>query len=622
MQPLRTLSGHQVSWQLKYDMDFLSQLNDEQRRAVDMTQGPLIIVAGPGTGKTKTLAHKFAYLLGELGVDSRDIVAVTFTKKAAKELHERVAALLPAVRADLNIGTFHALAFQWLTGVGVRVRMASAEYQHTILQELMAERELPHHGQALTAPEVVRLFSCVKNGVRVDSPLTPEWQELLTAYTARLRSDNYFDYDDLLIEASVQMRTNAPAYLYVLLDEFQDTNELQYQLLRLMSQKARQVCVIGDPYQSIYSFRGASDEIFARFKNDYGGVHEIVLRVNYRSRAMILRASQQLFPQAAKLQATRSGEGVVTCVETINDATEAAWIVDAVRERVGGTDLGSVDSRGAVDASATFADFAVVYRVHDIGRGVARAFQRSGIPYQVVGGDSFYEQPLVITLIYCLQLIAANRHGVPHVPPDPGYDALMVRRMKRLGLSVEVVLSLAGILTISELVQAIFDRMKVSESRKKYFILLVQELQSHLARYDEHPDGLTSFLAYVHYLDTHDYYDDRRDAVTLLTMHAAKGLEFPYVFICGFEEGIIPHENYVRSPAALEEEKRLLYVAMTRAQLELYLLFAHSRRQQKARISQFRAELFSVDDIEDERIERWRQQQAKVRAQKSQLRLW
>jgi DNA helicase-2/ATP-dependent DNA helicase PcrA len=421
------------------------------------------------------------------------------------------------------------------------------------------------------------------------------------------------------------MRSDEPQYAYVLVDEFQDTNNLQYQFLRLLGGQARQVCVIGDPYQSIYSFRGASDKMFAQFKTDFPHCQEITLRVNYRSCGMILRASQQLFPQAARLQAQRADEGFVGCIETINEKTEAAWIVDKVRERVGGTDLGSVDSRENSNDLAAFTDFAVVYRVHEIGKRVARAFQRSGIPYQVVGGDSLYEQPLVVTLIYCLRLIAADRQSAMYESRDLGREGPAARRMKRWGVTQEAVLRIGRAtqgMSVTELVHALFRNLKLPEARKKDFTLLIQELSSHLARFNGHTQGLAQFLAYINYLETHNYYDDRRDAVTLLTMHAAKGLEFPYVFVCGFEEGIIPHVNSVRSPDALEEEKRLLYVAMTRAQKELYFLWSRFRGQHKARISRFRAEIFSVDDIEDERIEKWRQQQTEAQAARSQLRLW
>lgn len=482
-------------------MSFLSELNSEQREAVEYNDGPLAVVAGPGTGKTKTLASKIVYLLEEKKVPAADIAAVTFTKKATEELRQRVQDYCGEKIVLPFIGTIHALAYEVLKQEGRELIIISEEEQLDVARKLRKHPKLDKAFQGANARDLLLLITRYKSEPAANHGSTSAISRLGVLYNAQLEARGVHDYDDILLEA---LAVASPQYEYVFVDEFQDTNGVQYELLKRLSRG--HMTVIGDPLQSIYGFRGASSDIFNRFQQDFLNCREYVLVKQYRSGRRLFEASHALFPESVVLKTVAAQPGEVAIVATENEHTEARWIGREIAARMGGMDLNEV--RAGENGQLRFSDFAIMYRTHDAGRVVAETLAEAGIPYYVVGEVSPYEDVYI-----------------------------------------------------------------------------------------------------------------QADKVTLLTMHAAKGLEFSHVFVCGCEEGLIPYTKKALDPF-FEEEKRLLYVAMTRAKQALFLLTTQWRYRRVAVPSRFLALLpDSVKRFEDPGVALRHKKRAKTRERRSQLRL-
>jgi len=470
-------------------------LNDQQLQAVLHNQGSLSIIAGPGTGKTKTLVSKIEYLLHEQHVNPKDIIALTFTNRAAQEMRNRVKQSLGEQQALPFIGTFHSLAHRLLSKNTQEIEIISEEDQRAIVKDLRKKHKRPESTREL----VLAISQNKSRLVNAESNILP----LLNGYNKVLQQLGRLDFDDLLLNAVQEV---SQKYAYILVDEFQDTNEVQYALLKQLAAANAHICVIGDPLQSIYAFRGATPHSFEVFKKDFTS-EEIVLTYNYRSGLDIIKTSHALFPSTLRLEAVQPYVGTVQLIKTRNEYSEAEYIVREMGRLMGGMDLNqAAEQRFATDEQARFADFAVIYRTHEIGRILEQQFAESGIPYQRVGSDETSQQK----------------------------------------------------------------------------------------------------------------YDPVANKVTFLTMHAAKGLEFKYVFIGGFEDGLIP---YTLKNVDINEEKRLLYVAMTRAKQGLYLLETTWRDKQKTVPSWFSRDV-ALPYTEDHALLKYRQKQEKLRVQRQQLKLF
>lgn len=502
-------------------MNRWEELNDEQRRALAITTGPLLITAGPGTGKTKTLTSKIIHLLTEQGVPAHDIIALTFTKKAAAEMKSRVQQMVGSHQPLPFIGTFHALAHDLLTRQGKEVTIISEKDRDDILRGI--RKQLRAEGQ-IDIPSI-REFSLLIS--KHKSQLTPAlssseeragvrlYPNVPSHYNKLLHARGLSDYDDLLLEAVglLEADTNRSPLQALLIDEFQDTNAVQYQMIKLLAGPPCHICAIGDPLQSIYGFRGATPHSFDFFKKDFQNTQEVTLTKNYRSGAAIIDASSALFHDMAKLAPQIAAPASVALVSTVNERTEAAWIAAEISRLMGGTNLNEVGATTS-NEQLRFNDFAVIYRTHEVGRVLEQTFTDSGIPYQIIGKA---------------------------LEDQPAYE-------------------------------------------------------------------LT---------------EPRGDKVVFMTMHAAKGLEFTHVFIAGFEDGLIPYSRRAVSDDEIAEEKRLLFVAMTRAKQGLYLLRAHWRDNQKTIPSRFQPLLThpAILTIQDAAIARAAKKRATLREQRSQLQL-
>ncbi|HSX33564.1 MAG TPA: ATP-dependent helicase [Candidatus Saccharimonadales bacterium] len=533
-----------------------STLNAEQQRAVESGDGPMLIVAGPGTGKTKTLTARIAYLVASKGVRPEQILALTFTNKAAQEMRERVQlALGKRTARQPQIATFHALCNELLGG---ELSFVTEPERLQVIKKLA--RTAQH--KPYSARELGLLISRAKNGADDD----PELAKLVQSYDKALAELNKLDFDDLLLRLRDSLKHD-PAirqavqarHKYILVDEFQDTNVLQYELLQLLRSNDN-LFVIGDPLQSIYGFRGASGSIFDNFRADFPDTTEITLHTNYRSAPEIVRLSNAVFAQAPQLQPATPVAGSVRAVQVLNEYSEAAWVLAEIQKAIGGGDLLKVVSDDDRSEQRTLRDFAILYRSRSAGRVVQKAVQDSGLPYQIVGDGSPYDHPQVQAIIALLRASLTSEQ-----PAHEGFSETEWRAVLNLITQAEQA-------SPHGLAERIVQVLGFESSTT------LQQFLGSLVRF-------ANVAAAVHYFDElagQQFYDPRADAVTLLTIHASKGLEFPHVFLVGTEDDILPHKN-----ANAAEEQRLFYVAITRAKHRLDILHAKYRAGRAAQLSQF-----------------------------------
>lgn len=519
----------------------LDGLNDSQIRAVTATEGPVLIVAGPGTGKTLTLVRRIAYLL-ERGVRPEEMLAVTFTNRAAREMRERIRTLPGRGAKGMFIGTFHLLGLQIIrTCLEKRVVIYSRDDQVALLKPLVGN-------STRRAEQAAERISRIKNGLE---EAEGEITDVLEAYCMRLKEESACDFDDL-IAIPLGLLTNGDrvggyrfAFRYVMVDEYQDIGPIQYRFLRYLVAHNHNICAIGDSDQAIYSFRGADVQNFLRFDRDYPGAAMITLRENYRSTGTIVKVSNSLIennkqriPNELLPLHDHPGD-LITVVSVPDTRSEGETIIREIEARIGGTShyrlmTGGTERDFSV-CSYGFGDFVIISRTNAQLKVIADVFAGSGIPCKVVGGKQPFKRRDVIE----------------------GLRAL-----------------LAG-LTDNEDIDGLLDDVCHRSGASEEYRLLIQQLAT--AYRDMTPtEVLTGIIDELTLLTSADVFDARADAVTLMTLHMAKGLEFKVVFIIGVEDGLIPFTMTV-DESDVEEERRLFYVGITRARKELFLIYPRTR---------------------------------------------
>lgn len=537
------------------------ELNDPQRQAVEIVSGPLLIVAGPGTGKTKTLTARIAHLITSGAAKPGEILALTFTNKAAAEMRERVATLVTGEAPTVT--TFHALCYQLL---GRELQFISEPERAMLIKQLRKSAEL----KTLTTSELGLEISRLKNGVAGDEAA----KRLLAAYNQALEERGLCDFDDLLLKTRELLIKSKPAlpYKYILVDEFQDTNALQYELLQLLRNNDN-MCVIGDPLQSIYGFRGADSTMFDRFLADFPTAHKVCLSINYRSVSEVVRLTNAIFADSPKLTAHADTHGSVKAVEVLNEYSEASWVIETIEKSIGGSSF-LKSHEMAYDHQETaqnFKDFAVLYRTHHVGKVLKKLLGESGIPFQVVGEGSLYERPVIWAVIQIMRHMAGEPVGLASLPALKNFSLTQIEALVATVDANEKVSDLAG---------HIMEKFGLDTTERTQFI-------GSLIRFDEL--GMKAYLAHLDELLATNFYDPSADAVTLTTIHGAKGLEFNHVFLIAAEEGTLPHMR--NNKTDLDEERRLFYVAVSRARTNLDILHARKRGGAKAEPSRFMSDI-------------------------------
>lgn len=630
-------------------MDILGPLNEKQKEAVLATEGPVLIIAGAGSGKTRALTHRIAYIIKEKKVNPWNILAVTFTNKAAGEMKARLAKLLGknpgganfprdlSLPSDLpHMGTFHSICARIL-----RKHIHYLDFENTfgvyddtdqlILMKKVME-QLGFGEKEINPRAVLNKISEAKNWLippremesKVDSPFAAKVASLYPAYQNALKKNNALDFDDLLMK-TVELLQKFPKILeqyqelfrYINVDEYQDTNHAQYMLTKLLAERYKNICVVGDHDQAIYGWRGANMQNLLDFEKDYPKAAVIKLEQNYRSAQPILDCGNAVISKNQKrkekiLWTTREGGDAPLYITAENERHEGELIIQEI--------MNAVKTHEKPD----YRDFVILYRTNAQSRTLEEIFMRYGIPYRIVGGIRFYQRKEIKDMAAYLRVIqnpadevslfrivnlpqrnigaktlerltnfANGKHisvfeamiradeasaveGLPEAKKEAVKKfSSLIRKLQKINSSSPASSVIKYVLEESGYKKFLDDGTVEGEARLEN----VRELISVASKYDRLEPGmsLNIFLEEIALLTDLDQIDEKENAVTMMTLHNAKGLEFPWVFICGLEEGLLPHARSLLSPDQLEEERRLFYVGITRAMNRLFLLRTKNR---------------------------------------------
>lgn len=618
-------------------MNLLTELNQDQRKAVEAVDGPTLVIAGAGSGKTRTLTYKVVYLIQDKKIHPLNILAVTFTNKAAKEMKERIAELLAESSAESktlpHIGTFHSICVQILRkeidslGYKTSFNIFDDQDQKSLIKRIFTELEISK--DQFNPNSVMAAISKAKNKledeIKFEQNAVGFYEETVAKvykkYQEGLRENNSLDFDDL-IRLTVKIFTDFPDILskyqelfkYILVDEYQDTNHAQYALIKLLAQKYRNICVVGDDWQSIYGWRQADIRNILNFEKDYPEAKVINLEQNYRSTQIILDAaygviSKNINRKDKKVWTENKEGALITSFEAMDEREEAEFISNIVKENVS-------------TQENNYSDFAVLYRTNAQSRTIEESLLRNSIPYRIVGGIKFYQRKEVKDIISYLRLIQNNadyialervinepKRGIGKATFNKWLNYSQERKLNPIEAANDITTENSKInksklvaiknfsefikkmktetekLSLSEFIEKVFEKSDYKKGLEKegtegeIRIENVSELLSVSKKYNQETasESLSVFLEEVALIADTDKIDQNQDVVHLMTMHSAKGLEFPTVFIIGLEEGIIPHSRSMLSEHEMEEERRLMYVGITRAKEKVFLLFTRLR---------------------------------------------
>lgn len=602
-------------------MNLIDSLNDRQKEAVVNTDGPMLILAGAGSGKTKVLTTKVAYLIEEKNIDPNNILAITFTNKAAKEMKERIFKLEGNSAFYIQISTFHSFGLKILKencellGYEKNFTILDSDDSLSIIKKIMKELNIdankynPKAIKNVISNNKNEIIDPEKYSLYVNTDFDEIALEVYRKYEKSLKINNAVDFDDLLI-LPLKLFNNNPGvlqkyqekYKYVFIDEYQDTNEPQYILSKMISAKYKNITVVGDADQAIFTWRGANYKNILNFEKDYKNAKVVLLEENYRSTKTILNAANNVIKnnkvRKEKNLWTQNEEGSkITYYKAFDEKDESNYVVNEIKK--------------LIEKGVNPKDICVLYRANAQSRTVEEAFLTSNISYNIVGSYAFYNRKEIKDLIAYLKLIYNNKDDVSLLRvinyPKRGignkaienlaiksnvldkslYEVIDSGKELEFKNMIEEIKKEESHLTLTELIDMVLDKsgMKKSLEDEKSIeadirLENLEEFKS-IAKAMEINEGIVSLEELLDKLalvsDVSEQKNDNEDKVTLMTMHAVKGLEYDYVFVVGVEEGLFPHSNSLESNDELEEERRLCYVAITRAKKKLYLINARSR---------------------------------------------
>ncbi|MCG2830908.1 MAG: UvrD-helicase domain-containing protein [Desulfobacteraceae bacterium] len=628
--------------QTKYSTQekILDQLNKNQFKAVKHKKGPLLIVAGPGTGKTLTLTHRIAYIITERKVSIENILAVTFTNKAAQEMRDRLLLLMDGTKQLPEVTTFHSFCFKILKDLNndKNYTIIDDYDRKALIIEAIKQTKLKGVKVSIKPSDLLDMIISAKQNILSPQDNLKEIKESETEgvsatykeYQSILSTQKLYDYEDLifnivrLLESDVDFcRKCRDKYKYIFVDEYQDLNQGQYRIIRALTKADSNICVIGDPDQSIYGFRGSDVLYFKSFLRDYPEAKTINLNQNYRSTETILEASYQtiknnrdynVLDSASRVYSDIKGSKKINIIELVSEKAEAVTIGKIIEKMIGGTGFHSIDY-GSVDSSCTkkqmsFSDFAVLFRSWIQSKIIAEVFDKANIPYQIISRENAFSSKGVSGLLSFLKIIEGKGSFVDFERIiyllKSGVGKKTIETFKtwsyknRLSLK-EAMLNACrfpvdGMGRSSQ--QKLYDFIiKISNIEKKINDLTIEGKLLYLSEKTKLKDIITEqtlnnlivmirnlgvrsgdFLPSIALNADTDIYSSRSEKVSLMTMHTAKGLEFPVVFIAGCENGFIPMRRHGDEEPDIDEERRLFYVAMTRAREKLYFTYAKKRR--------------------------------------------
>lgn len=598
----------------------IDNLNNKQQEAVLKTDGPILVLAGAGSGKTKVLTTKIAYLIEEKNVNPYNILAITFTNKAAKEMKDRTLSLVGEYASTLQISTFHSFGLRLvrdnceLLGYDRNFVIMDSDDSLTVVKKIL--KDMGKDPKVYNPKAIRNKISSCKNEL-----MTPDEYEKFTAsdyekviyevykkYDQKLKTNNSVDFDDLLI-LPIKLFKDNPSVLqryqerfkYILIDEYQDTNEAQYILTKMISAKYRNICVVGDIDQAIYGWRGANYKNILNFEKDYSECYTVLLEENYRSTKNILDAANDVIKnnknRKDKVLWSTKGEGdKIEYFRAFNERDEAQYTIRQIKE---------LHNKGI-----GYQDIAILYRTNAQSRTLEEEMLKENLPYRVVGSFYFYSRKEIKDLIAYLRLIHNSRDNVSLLrainTPKRGiglktienltqkadlenksiYEVIESGKELQFKTLIEDLKKVSENLTLTELIDKVLDasglRAELESEKSLEAEVRLENLEEFksITKSFEEKEGLISledFLLEISLVSDVEEYKDDTDKISLMTIHSVKGLEFDYVFVVGLEEGIFPHMNSLMENSELEEERRLCYVAITRAKQKLFLINARKR---------------------------------------------
>lgn len=598
----------------------LTNLNNKQIEAIKSVEGPLLVLAGAGSGKTRVLTTRIAYLISELGINPYNILAITFTNKAAKEMKDRVINMLGSMSKNIQISTFHSFGVTILRencdklGYKENFTILDSDDVLTVIKKILKDLNLDPKEYN---PKAIRnRISGAKNGILSPSEYerfaNTDFEEKVTLvyerYEKKLKSNNSVDFDDLLL-LPINLFRMYPDVLkkyqerfqYILIDEYQDTNEAQYLLVKMLSAKYKNICVVGDESQSIYSFRGSNYRNILNFERDYKNCKTVLLEQNYRSTSNILNAANDVIKNNKERKDknlwTENGNGEKIIYHRSSDEKDEAYYVMSEIKKL-------------IDSGVSRDKIAVLYRTNAQSRTMEEALLRENIPYKVIGSFYFYNRKEIKDLISYLKLIYNPSDDISLTrvinTPKRGigdktiadltekanlynislFEAIDSGKPLEFKKIIEELIKEKDNLSLTELVDLVLNKsgmkdelLKENTIESEIRLENLEEFKSITRNFEENVGiiSLEEFLLEISLVADMNEHKNDVDVVTLMTVHSAKGLEFDYVFITGLEEGIFPHNNSLMSDSEIEEERRLCYVAITRAKTKLWLVNAMRR---------------------------------------------
>ncbi len=594
-------------------------LDEFQLQATKMNDSHLLIKAGPGTGKTFVLISKITHLINDLNINPNQILAITFTRKARDEILARINKALTKNKFN-NIFTFHSFAISTLKNTGALIDESK---QKQIIEQIQLQLSPNNKYKHAKINDLILQISMYKN-TEHDSK-DQDFLAFLSKYQNIMQINQYLDYDDVILQA-IEFFKKQPIinsmyqYKYILIDEFQDTNLAQYKLIKSLLTEQTKLIAIGDEKQSIYGFRGAYSDIFSKLQKDFPNIKTIELQFNYRSCQKILDLSYKLFPDQVKLiskvNRSKCAQTEVEIIKTNHEFSEADFVLKKLSEKMNGLDLNEASLyHNKANNNVNFKDFAIIYRIHSISYVLEKKFYNSAIPYNVIGADSMFNKwhiqffltilkyldtkdieiliPIFKSKIFALSTIFLKKLSLANIAKTFNleqfisfvkFENLKENHEKQLLEFMDFLSNLGKKSNLQNILYDILEKTNLEQSlnsrQKADVYSFIQDAERFTNR--------TAFLKYIETIKDNNYYDENANKITLSSIHAIKGLEFKYVFLIGFDDGIIPIQN----TESIEEEKRLLFVALTRAKNSLYILTTQNRFKKPQKISRFFTKYF------------------------------
>jgi DNA helicase II / ATP-dependent DNA helicase PcrA len=643
----------------------IESLNEKQKEAVLYNDGPLLIIAGAGAGKTKTLTTKIAYLIENDMARPYNILAITFTNKAAKEMKDRIYKLIGDEAKKIQISTFHSFGLKLLRenyetlGYEKNFVIMDSDDSLTVVKKII--KDLGYDPKVYNPRAIRNKISGCKNEMMTPdiyeryaiSDYEKVVQQVFEKYETKLKKNNSVDFDDLLLLPIELFKKNPDIlekyqdlYKYILIDEYQDTNEAQYILTKMISAKNRKITCVGDDSQSIYSFRGANYKNILNFEKDYKDAHTILLEENYRSTSTILDAANQVIKNNKQrkdknLWTSRGIGEKIKYYRAYNEKDEAQYTIRKIKE--------------LVNRNVQYKDIAILYRTNAQSRVLEEEMLKENLPYRVIGSFYFYSRKEIKDLIAYLRLIHNSKDNISLLrvinTPKRGiglktidnltkkadeegtsiYDAITAGKELEFKKIIEKLKNISNELTLTELIDKVLDasgmRQELESEKTLESEVRLENLEEFksITKSFEEKEGLVSledFLLEISLISDVEEYKDDPNRISLMTVHSVKGLEFDHVFVVGMEEGIFPHMNSLMENSELEEERRLCYVAITRAKDDLHLVNARRRtlygKEQINPVSRFIGEINS-DLIESNVDNEVKQEEQKRKIQTGEM---